>query len=180
MFEPNPLPNPNHSPRTPTAALDAIEEPLPRGLLPVPEFDERRLQLQLEDVPGVSSQADRRGTRGKLVAGVRGLKQAVRGDSSFYAHIYRGVLIVIIAGLLQVNLWGWCLLILGGSLVLLAELCHSAVDTLARAIGDPDEPRLTIAREIAAAGVLVVAFTSGAITAVVLTTKLAELFGWWG
>jgi len=159
------------------AATASDSEP-PRGLLPVPEFDERRLQAQLDDAPGFSAHADRRGTKGKLVAGFRGLKQAVRGDSSFYAHLYRGVLIVIIAGLLQVNVWGWCLLILGGSLVLLAELCNSAVDTLARAIGDPEEPRLNIAREIAAAGVLVVAFTSGTVTIIVLSTKLAELFGW--
>ncbi|MDG3006298.1 diacylglycerol kinase [Paludisphaera mucosa] len=167
--------SPPPPPPLPTAPAD--EEP-PRGRLPVPEFDEQRFQLQMDDAPGVASQADRRGTRGKLTAGFRGLKQAVRGDSSFYAHVYRGVLIAIIAGLLRVDLWGWCLLILGGSLVLLAELCHSAVDTLARAIGDPDEPRLTIAREIAAAGVLVVAFTSGAVTTVVLSTKLVELFGW--
>jgi diacylglycerol kinase len=155
----------------------ATVETTPRGLLPVPEFDEKRFQLQYEDATGVSSQADRRGTRGKLTAGLRGLKQAVRGDSSFYAHLYRGVMIAIIAAILRVSFWGWCLLVLGGSLVLLAELMHSAVDTLARAIGDPDEPRLTIAREIAAAGVLVVAFSSGAVTTVVLATQLLELFG---
>jgi len=170
MRDPNP---------TEMAAADAGDLP-PRGLLPVPEFDEDRLRLQFDDAPGVRAQADRRGTRGKLTAGVRGLKHAIRGDSSFYAHLYRGVLIVIIAGLLQVDLWGWCLLVLGGSLVLLAELVHSAVDTLARAVGDPDEPRLTIAREIAAAGVLVVAFTSGAVTVVVLSIKLAALYGWPG
>ncbi len=162
----------------PTAADSEPRVPGPKGLLPVPEFDERRLQLQLDDVPGITAQADRRSTKGKFVAGVRGLKHAIRGDSSFFAHFYRGVLITITAGLLGVNQWGWCLLILAGSLVLLAELCHSAVDTLARAIGDPDEARLTIAREIAAAGVLVVAFTSGAVTVIVLSMKLAELFGW--
>jgi len=150
----------------------------PAGLLPVPDFDEKRLELQLSDVPGITSRADRRSAKGKFVAGVRGLKHAIRGDSSFFAHFHRAVLIAITAGLLGVNQWGWCLLILGGSLVLLAELCHSAVDTLARAIGDPDEPRLTIAREIAAAGVLVVAFTSGAVTVLVLSMKAAELFGW--
>jgi diacylglycerol kinase (ATP) len=154
----------------------AAEEP--RGLLPVPEFDERRLQLQFDDAPGVAAQAGRRGTKDKFVAGVRGLKQAIRGDSSFFAHFYRGAMITIIAALVGVNQWGWCLLILAGSLVLLAELCHSAVDTLARAIGDPDEPRLTIAREIAAAGVLVVAFSSGAVTVIVLAWKLAQQLGW--
>ena len=75
--------------------------------------------------------------RGKLAAGWRGLKAAVRGDSSFFAHFYRGTLIAIAAAMLGVNLWGWCLLVLGACLVLLAELTHSAVDTLARAVGDP-------------------------------------------
>jgi len=163
---------PNH----PTGPDSTAEEP--RGLLPVPEFDERKLQFQLDDAPGVAAQAGRRGTKDKFVAGVRGLKQAIRGDSSFFAHFYRGVMIAIIAAMLGVNQWGWCLLILAGSLVLLAELCHSAVDTLARAIGDPDEPRLTIAREIAAAGVLVVAFSSGAVTVIVLAWKLAQQLGW--
>lgn len=172
------MPEPTSKDDPKSADGDDVRPAGPRGLLPVPEFDEKRLQLQFEDAPGVSSQADRRGTRGKLTAGFRGLKEAIRGDSSFYAHLYRGVMIVIIAAVLQVNAWSWCLLILGGSMVLLAELCHSAVDTLARAIGDPDEPRLTIAREIAAAGVLVVAFTSGAVTALVLATHLIQLFGW--
>lgn len=113
-----------------------------------------------------------------MLAGVRGLKHAIRGDSSFFAHAYRGTLIVITAGLLGVNQWSWCLLVIAASLVLIAELAHSAVDTLARAIGDPEEPRLCMAREIAAAGVLVAAFGSGAVTLTVLSWKLAQLLGW--
>ena len=62
--------------------------------------------------------------------------------------------------------------------MLIAELAHSAVDTLARAIGDPDEPRLKMAREIAAACVLVAAFGSGSVTTIVLLWKLGELMGW--
>ena len=77
--------------------------------------------------------------------------------------------------LLGVDQRGWCLLVLGACLVLIAELAHSAVDTLARAIGDPEEPRLKTAREIAAAGVLVAAFGSGAVTLIVLSWKFVEL-----
>ncbi len=149
-----------------------------RGLLPVPDFDEARLQLDLDAVPQLTARADRRNTRSKMLAGVRGLKHAIRGDSSFFAHAYRGTLIVITAGLLGVNQWSWCLLVIAASLVLIAELAHSAVDTLARAIGDPEEPRLCMAREIAAAGVLVAAFGSGAVTLTVLSWKLAQLLGW--
>src|SRR5690349_20969342 len=109
---------PNH-PKGPTEADPSSNEP--RGLLPVPEFDEQRFQLQCpsDAAPGIVARAGRRGTRDKFVAGVRGLKHAIRGDSSFFAHFYRGAMIVIIAALLGVNQWGWCLLILGGSLVLL-------------------------------------------------------------
>jgi diacylglycerol kinase (ATP) len=150
----------------------------PRGLLPVPEFDEGKLIYQLESSPELTARADRRNTRSKLFAGFRGLKHAVRGDSSFFAHGYRGTLIAISAALLGVNQWGWCLLIIAACLVLLAELAHSAVDTLARAIGDPEEPRLSMAREIAAACVLVAAFGSGAVTTIVLSWKLGQLLGW--
>jgi diacylglycerol kinase len=60
---------------------------------------------------------------------------------------------------------------------LIAELGHSAIDTLARAIGDPEEPRLKTAREIAAGGVLVAAVGSAAVTVIVLSWKFAELLG---
>jgi diacylglycerol kinase (ATP) len=156
----------------------AVATEYPRGLLPVPEFDENRLHLQLEAAQELTARADRRNTRGKLFAGFRGLKHAIRGDSSFFAHGYRGTLIAISAALLGVNQWGWCLLVIAACLVLLAELAHSAVDTLARAIGDPDEPRLRMAREIAAACVLVAAFGSGAVTTIVLGWKLGEFMGW--
>jgi diacylglycerol kinase len=129
------------------------------------------------DAPSdLAAHADRGNARGKMAAGWRGLKAAIRGDSSFFAHGYRGTLIVITAMLLGVDQRGWCLLVLGACLVLIAELAHSAVDTLARAIGDPDEPRLKTAREIAAGGVLVAALGSAAVTLIVLSSNFVKLF----
>jgi diacylglycerol kinase len=148
----------------------------PLGLLqPVPGYDEHALDLDVTSDP--TAQADRRNTRSKLAAGWRGIKSAVRGDSSFFAHFYRGTLIVITAALLGIDQRGWCLLVIGACLVLIAELGHSAIDTLARAIGDPEEPRLKTAREIAAGGVLVAAVGSAAVTVIVLSWKFAELLG---
>jgi diacylglycerol kinase len=126
-----------------------------------------------------ASCADQRGARAKFAAGLSGLKHAIRGDSSFFAHGYRGILIALTATLLGVSPLGWALLVVAASLVLISELTHSAVDTLARAIGDPDEPRLRTAREIATGGVLIAAFGSGAVTITVLTLKLGELLRWW-
>jgi diacylglycerol kinase (ATP) len=147
----------------------AAEPPLARA-----GMDENEWMPEARTEP--AAQADRGNARGKLAAGWRGLKSAIRGDSSFFAHGYRGTLIAITAALLQVDRWGWCLLVMGACLVLIAELAHSAVDTLARAIGDPEESRLKTAREIAAAGVLVAAIGSGAVTTIVLSLKFVELF----
>jgi diacylglycerol kinase len=146
--------------------------------LPVPTQDESKLE-ELEAEPAWTARAGRRSSREKFAAGLRGVKHAIRGDSSFFAHAYRGTLIAMTAALLSVDALGWCLLVISAVLVLLAELFHSAVDTLARALGDPEDPPLKMAREIAAGGVLVAAFASGALTVTVLLVKFGELLGWW-
>src|SRR5262245_53239939 len=126
----------------------ATEREAPRGLLTVPERDDAQTDLEAPSIwPG---RAGRRGSKEKFAAGLRGLKHAIRGDSSFFAHAYRGILIAMTAALLGVSPWGWCLLVIGACLVLLSELTHSAIDTLARAVGDPEDPPLLVARQIAA------------------------------
>jgi diacylglycerol kinase len=134
---------------------------------------------ELETPAPWTPRAGRRGSREKFAAGLRGLKHAIRGDSSFFAHAYRGLLIALTAALLSVDALGWCLLVISAAMVLLSELTHSAVDTLARGVGDPEDPPLKMAREIAAASVLVAAFTSGGLTVTVLLVKFGELLGWW-
>jgi diacylglycerol kinase (ATP) len=158
--------------------LTEHEQDAPRGQFDVPEVDVLKLAELATPAPWVP-RPDRRGSREKFAAGLRGLKHAIRGDSSFFAHAYRGTLIALTAALLSVDPLGWCLLVIAASLVLLSELTHSAVDTLARVSGNPDDPPLKMAREIAAAGVLVAAFTSGGLTVTVLLVKFGELFGWW-
>src|SRR4051794_16059270 len=110
---------------------------------------------EFDPPPPWAARAGRRNTREKVAAGLRGLKHAIRGDSSFFAHAYRGTLVALAAALLGVSPWAWCLLVIAACLVLLSELIHSAIDTLARQLGDPEEPRLKVAREIATGGVLV-------------------------
>ena len=107
---------------------------------------------------------------------LRGLKHAIRGNTSFFAHAYRGTLIALSAALLGVDALGWCFLVIAASFVLIAEVTFSAVETLARAVGDPEQPPLKAAREIAAAGAVIAAFVSGGITLTVLMVKFGEMF----
>jgi diacylglycerol kinase len=156
-------------------ASSTLDVEAARVLQPVPNYVER--VFDLDEPSDAAAQAGRPNARSKMAAGWRGIKSAVRGDSSFFAHCYRGTLIVITAALLGIDQRGWCLIVIGATLVLIAELAHSAIDTLARAVGDPEEPRLKTAREIAAGGVLVAAVGSGAVTVIVLAWKFAELLG---
>jgi len=126
-----------------------------------------------------AGRAGRPSAGAKLSAGLNGLKHAFRGDSSFFAHTYRGFLIAIAATMLGVGPSGWCFLVLAAGLVLIAELGHSAVDTLARALGDADAPGPKVAREIASGGVLIAVVVFAAVSVTVLVLKLNELLGWW-
>jgi diacylglycerol kinase (ATP) len=120
----------------------------------------------------------RRDMQTKLYAALRGLKHAFRGDSSFFAHTYRGLFFAITAALLGIGPHQWCLIVLAGGLVFIAELANSAVDTLARALGDPEAPGPLVAREIASGGVLVAVLVFLAVAIIVLVTRLTALFGW--
>lgn len=148
------------------------------GPEPTSEEIDKRLAEWGEPEPWVA-RAGRRDARAKFSAGLLGLKHAFRGDSSFYAHSYRGMLIAFAAALLGVGPFGWCLLVIATALVLIAELAHSAIDTLARALGDPEAPGPKAAREMASGGVLIAVTVFGAVAVTVLVLKLNDLLDWW-
>ncbi len=133
---------------------------------------------EFDEIDPWTPRVGRRDMRSKLWAALRGLKHAFRGDSSFFAHTYRGLFFAITATLLGIGPYQWCLIVLAGGLVFISELANSAVDTLARALGDPDAPGLLVAREIAAAGVLLSVLVFLAVAIIVLVTRLTAMFGW--
>ena len=126
------------------------------------------------------ARAGRRDARAKLAAGLLGLKHAFRGDSSFFAHAYRGLLIAMAARLLGVGPSGWCFLVLSAGLVLIAELAPQPRWTLWPARwATLSPPARKAAREIASAGVLVAVVVFAAVSVTVLVLKLNEMLGWW-
>ena len=127
----------------------------------------------------VHARAGRRSLHDKLWAGLRGWKHAIRGDSSFFAHAYRALLVALTAGLLGVGPEGWIALVMAGGLIFLAGLNHSAIDTLARAVGDPEQPQLKVAREIAAGGVLAAVVGSATVVTVILVFRFGDMLNWW-
>jgi diacylglycerol kinase len=162
-----------------TDADEIVSNPVATTRVPPSSPDLESRLAEWGDPEPWSARAGRRDAKAKLGAGLCGLKHAFRGDSSFFAHAYRGLLIALAAAMLGVGPSGWIFLVLAAALVLISELGHSAIDTLARSLGDPDAPGPKVAREIASAGVLVAVVVFAAVSVTVLVLKLNELLGWW-
>lgn len=164
------------SPSDDSILMTQISNP-PRASGPEPLDDDLAARLaQFEEMPGWTPRAGRRNYREKFLAGVRGLKHAYRGDSSFFVHTYRALFVALAAVLVNIGPFAWCLLVLVTGFVFVAELGLSAVDALARSLGVADEPGPTAAREIATAGVLVAVIVFASVSLVVLGTRFVELF----
>jgi len=122
------------------------------------------------------SKADRRGgTLGKSWAGLNGLKLAIRGDSSFFAHAYRFTIVLMFGVMIQLAPIGWLLLSLCAGLVLMAELFNSAIDTLVRS-PNQDQEHAQAARDIGSAGVLVSVMISVSVTLALFGLRLKDIF----
>ncbi|WP_169976707.1 diacylglycerol kinase family protein [Tautonia rosea] len=117
-------------------------------------------------------------TRLKFDEGARGIKLAIRSESGFFAHAYRGLLIAICAVILGVSSTGWCFLIVSAALVLVAETFRCAILATLDLLVEPGDPRVRNAREIASGGLLFASITSGCLTVMVLSAKLSEMLGW--
>jgi diacylglycerol kinase (ATP) len=151
----------------------------PQSSAPPLELDDLDARLaEFDDSSDWTPRVGRRSLGEKLAAGLRGLKHALRGDSSFFAHAYRGLFVALTATLIGIGPHQWCVMLLAAGLVLVAELAHSSVDTLARALGDAEAPGPTVAREIATAGVLVSVLIFIAVAVIIFVSRMTDLYGW--
>jgi undecaprenol kinase len=108
----------------------------------------------------------------------RGTKIAVRGESSFFVHLFVAVAVTVAAAVFQVSLIEWCLLAgcIGG--VLAVELLNTAIERLARAVDDSYNAQLRDALDISGAAVLIASVAASVIGALILGRHLLPALGW--
>lgn len=106
----------------------------------------------------------------------RGLKEGVRGQSSFLAHFLVTAAVIAAAAVVKMDPPQWCALVLCITIVLTAEMLNSGLESLARAITDQTDPHIRTALNIGSAAVLVAAIGAAIVGAIVF---LSELAGWW-
>jgi diacylglycerol kinase len=109
----------------------------------------------------------------------RGLKEGIRGQSSFFGHFFAAVAVLAAGLAMRVDCLQWCLLILCITLVFAAEMFNSALESMARAITDQRHSDIGNALDIGSAAVLIVAGGAAAVGLVIFLNRLGLLLGWW-
>ncbi len=109
----------------------------------------------------------------------RGVKWGIRGQTSYFAHLFMAAVVVAAAVLLKVGVGEWCVLLLCITGVLTAEMFNSALEALARAITREHDPALGEGLDMAAAAVLMAAIGSALIGTMVFIHRLGMMAGWW-
>ncbi len=89
-----------------------------------------------------------------------------RGQSSFVIHSFCAVAVVTVAALARLAAWQWCSLLLCITVVLVAEMFNTALESLARCVRTEYDPQLRDALDIAAGAVLLAALGSVVVGAV--------------
>jgi diacylglycerol kinase len=115
----------------------------------------------------VRKQSTRR-WRDKFLDAFRGLRIAVRGQSSFRVHAALAFAVVTAAALLRVTVVQWCLLLLCITTVLAAETFNTALEWMAKAIDRRENP-----------AVLISSIGAAAVGTIVFAFRLGVLLGWW-
>jgi diacylglycerol kinase len=115
----------------------------------------------------------------KFADAFRGLRRAVRSQTSFAVHLTVAAAVVVAAAVLRVSLVEWCLLIGAIGFVTTAEVFNTAIESLARAHDVGRHPRIRDALDMASAAVLVASITAAGIGVVVFGTRAAGWLGLW-
>jgi len=111
----------------------------------------------------------------KFADAFRGLRRAIRTQSSFAVHLGIAGAVVAAGAFLRVTAGEWCLLVFAIGMVLMAEIFNTAIESLARAPGSRRHPRLRDALDMASAAVLLAAITAAVIGVIVFGPRMLVL-----
>ena len=109
----------------------------------------------------------------------RGLKAGVRGQATFFVHFFAAAAVIAAGAVLRVDMYEWCLLLLCITVVLVAEMFNSALDSLAKAINRQSHPHIGNSLDIGAAAVLAASIGAAIVGTIILGSRLGTLLGWW-
>ncbi len=111
----------------------------------------------------------------KFANAVRGIVIGIRGQSSFHVHLPAAILVLALAAWLQLDWVQVSILLVCVSVVLMAELFNSCIETLAQAITSETNAAIKDALDIASGAVLTVSLGAASVGALVFGQALLAM-----
>lgn len=108
----------------------------------------------------------------------RGVKEGIRGEASFFVHLFFAAAVVVAGAVLGIAPAEWCAVVLCIGGVLAAEMFNTALEAMARAISDRHDPAIRNALDIGSAAVLLAAATAVTVGAITFVPRFLALMGW--
>jgi diacylglycerol kinase (ATP) len=116
-----------------------------------------------------------RSWRHKFADAFRGLQRGVRGQSSFFVHLFAAAAVVMAGWALRITAGEWCYLVLAIIGVLAAELFNTSLETLAAALHPEHHPEVGQSLDIASAAVLMASIGAVAVGLIIFLPRLWSL-----
>ncbi len=107
----------------------------------------------------------------------RGIKVAVRGEISFFGHLFATTVVVLAGAVLDIAWTSWCLLTLCVVLVLVAEMFNTAIERLSRVVTEQNDPRIRDVLDMCAGAVLAASIGAAIVGMVLLGRPLLHWLG---
>lgn len=104
-----------------------------------------------------------------------GLGWALRTQRNLQVHAIALCVVVVLGLWLRIAPWEWCAVLLASGMVWAAELLNTAVEVLADRVSTAREDAIRIAKDVAAAGVLVAALGALAVGSLIFVPKVWAL-----
>lgn len=95
-----------------------------------------------------------------FVVALEGIGAAFRSEMHMKVHLVFACLALVACWVLQVEAWGWCVVVVCVGMVISAEVLNTALEALCDKVSSEYDPLIKVAKDAAAGAVLVLAITS--------------------
>lgn len=102
----------------------------------------------------------------------RGINQLFRNEAHAIIHLAAAIIVTIFGFVFQISSTEWCLVILCIGGVFMAEAINTAVEKLADRITKENDPYIKMAKDVAAAAVLLFVFAAIAVGLIIFIPKI--------
>ena len=104
---------------------------------------------------------------------IEGLKTAFKREPNFRIHVVAAVFFLILGYVVELNPTEWLLLLFTISFVLILELINTSLEAIVNLVSPKIRPHAKIAKDVAAASVLLAAITAVIVGIVLFYPKLS-------